>query len=200
MGAEMNVGTLGTIFVTAAQSERALRKWPITGTGTNPEVGEVLPVVIVRSNGSTLNVRVFLDVNADVWFPGNSAVWPWQEWRNPARPGGGHGSAVPSGLPRRTDGRELGREARRQALRGQPGGSHGVGELPDAAVESRLRVGGRGRLAPLGHLGRRAASGPGGLHPSTSAQSRPSPPYRPSGRARWGPAKWLIPIQGVAAV
>lgn len=68
----MNVGTLGTIVMTAAQADAVFKKWLITGpgTGTNPKAGDVLPVVVVKNNGSTVNVKVFLDGNADVWFPG----------------------------------------------------------------------------------------------------------------------------------
>ena len=68
----MNVGTLGTIVMSDEQAELVFRKWLITGpgTGTNPKAGDVLPAVVVRNNGSTVNVKVFLDGNASVWFPG----------------------------------------------------------------------------------------------------------------------------------
>lgn len=68
----MNVGTLGTIVMTAAQAKLVYDKWLITGpgTGTNPKAGDVLSVVVVKNNGSTVNVKVFLDGQADVWLPG----------------------------------------------------------------------------------------------------------------------------------
>lgn len=68
----MNVGTLGTIVVTADMADLVFKKWLITGpgTGTNPKPGDVLPVVVVKDNGSTVNIKVFLNGNADFWLPG----------------------------------------------------------------------------------------------------------------------------------
>ncbi|MBO3086634.1 hypothetical protein [Cellulomonas fengjieae] len=68
----MDVGTLGTIVMSDAQAKLVYAKWLITGpgTGTNPKAGDVLPVVVVKNNGSTVNVKVFLDGQADVWLPG----------------------------------------------------------------------------------------------------------------------------------
>ncbi len=68
----MNVGTLGTIVITAEQAKAVYDKWLITGPGTgkNPQPGDVLPCIVVADNGSTVNIKVFLNGNADVWFPG----------------------------------------------------------------------------------------------------------------------------------
>lgn len=68
----MNVGTLGTIVVAAAQAELVFKKWLITGPGigTNRKAGDVQPVVTVRNNGSAVNFKVLLDSDADVWLPG----------------------------------------------------------------------------------------------------------------------------------
>lgn len=58
--------------MTAADADLVYRKRLITGpgTGANPEPGDVLPVLVVRDNGSTVNLKVFLDGNADFWLPG----------------------------------------------------------------------------------------------------------------------------------
>ena len=46
--------------MTAAQADLVYKKWLITGpgTGTNPKAGDVLLVVVVKNNGSTVNVKV----------------------------------------------------------------------------------------------------------------------------------------------
>ncbi|NCT90141.1 hypothetical protein GXB85_04120 [Cellulomonas sp. APG4] len=68
----MDVGTLGTYTMTAADADLVYRKWLITGpgTGTNPKPGDVLPVLVVADNGATVNLKVFLNGNADFWLPG----------------------------------------------------------------------------------------------------------------------------------
>lgn len=68
----MNVGTLGTIVMTAAQAKLVYDKWLITGpgTGTNPKAGDVLPCIVVKDGGATVSIKVFLDGQADVWLPG----------------------------------------------------------------------------------------------------------------------------------
>ena len=68
----MNVGTLGTYTMTAADADLVYRKWLITGpgTGTNPRARDVQPVIVVRDNGATVNLKVFLDGSADLWMPG----------------------------------------------------------------------------------------------------------------------------------
>jgi hypothetical protein len=68
----MDVGTLGTYKMTADDADLVFRKWLITGpgTGSNPKPGDMLPVLVVANNGATVNLKVFLNGNADFWLPG----------------------------------------------------------------------------------------------------------------------------------
>lgn len=68
----MDVGSLGTYTMTAADADLVYRKWLITGpgNGTNPKPGDVLPVLVVADHGSTVNLKDFLDGNPDFWLPG----------------------------------------------------------------------------------------------------------------------------------
>lgn len=61
----MNVGTLGTIVMTAAQAKLVYR-----APGPTRRRATCCRWVVVKNNGSTVNVKVFLDGNADVWLPG----------------------------------------------------------------------------------------------------------------------------------
>ena len=65
----MTVGSIVKYTITESDEEAIYLRWTIRGPGLGqyPKAGDVLPAVVVKDNGATVNVHVFLDGSASYW-------------------------------------------------------------------------------------------------------------------------------------
>ena len=65
----MAVGSIVKYTVTERDAEAIYLRWTSRGEGFGqcPKAGDLLPAVVVKDNGTTVNVHVFLDGAASYW-------------------------------------------------------------------------------------------------------------------------------------
>ena len=65
----MAVGSIVKYAITEADAEAIYLRWTIPGQGLGkyPVAGDLLPAVVVKDNGTKVNVHVFLDGSASFW-------------------------------------------------------------------------------------------------------------------------------------
>lgn len=65
----MAVGSIVKYAITETDAEAIYLRWTIRGQGFGqyPKAGDLLPAVVVKDNGATVNVHVFLDGSASYW-------------------------------------------------------------------------------------------------------------------------------------